>query len=273
MSSGNLKVYGKLFPRPYRGLSASPVAFIFSLSHVQTTWGKYTEATKWTCKGSQVQQMRSLPSAGIEFQTVSLVFDLNPIQKTQTLLSAEGCDDLSQMCRDLPVWPAESYSLHLPVLVNYLLFVLLSVPWPCRKPCIIKYLHIIRSSLWLLLSIYSGWLCMGRFAACGCTCMCLRVGERVHFDAQFKVGGHYLFMPLLFLFSLRVKKIPGVPFSADHGELRRSRWRLGWMKHMRTHTHTLRRSSLSIHLPSCLLFVGPSCLKLNHPHWVCSYLL
>lgn len=33
-----------------------------------------------------------------------------------------------------------------------------------------------------------------------------RVGERVHFDAQFKVGWHYLFMPLLFLFPLRVKK-------------------------------------------------------------------
>lgn len=48
-----------------------------------------------------------------------------------------------------------------------------------------------------------------------CVCVWLRVrvrraraacaGKRVHFDAQFKVGWHYLFMPLLFLFPLRVK--------------------------------------------------------------------
>lgn len=44
-----------------------------------------------------------------------------------------------------------------------------------------------------------------------CVCVCVvahalvRVGDGVHFDAQFKVGWHYLFMPLLFLFPLRVK--------------------------------------------------------------------
>lgn len=120
--------------------------------------------------------------------------------------SAWECDDKSQMCYDFPVWPAQTYSLHLPSLVNYLLSLPLSIPWPCEKLCIINFIH-----------IYFTLLCDHCFpytvAACPCKrllCVWLRMhvlcmGECVHFDAQFKVGWHYLFMPLLFLFPLRVK--------------------------------------------------------------------
>lgn len=87
----------------------------------------------------------------------------------------------------------------------------------------------------------------------------LRVGERVHFDAQFKVGWHYLFMPLLFLFPLRVKN----SWRSILGRSRLTQTESIASQLNETHlcAHTFRRCSLSIHLPSWSLFVGPSCLR------------
>lgn len=227
-------------------------------------------------RGAHMQQTYGFRPPALNFRWCLCVLDQVEV-KHQTLVSAEGSDDISQMCCDLSVWPAESLPLFLPFLFNYLLFVLLSIPWPCRKPCITNYLHIIRSSLWLLLSIYSGWLSVERFV---CVSVCvyvwlrmhvLRVGERVHFDAQFKVGWHYLFMPLLFLFPLRVKN----SWRSILGRSRLTQTESIASQLNETHacTQTFRRSTLSIHLPSWLLFVGPSCLKLNRPYWMSSYVL
>ena len=159
------------------------------------------------------------------------------------------------MIRDLCVRPAESSPLHLPVLIINFSFHL-SIPWPRRKPPVINYLHIICTWLWLLLSIYSGWLSMERFAICVCVCVCvwlrmhvLRAGKRVHFDAQFKVGWHYLFMPLLFLFPLRVKN----SWRSILGRSRRTQTEsIASQLNENTlmHTHTFRTCGLSIHLPS-----------------------
>lgn len=58
------------------------------------------------------------------------------------------------------------------------------------------------SAVWLL-SIYTDCMCLRAHArACG---LHVRAGERVHFDARFKVRRHYLFMPLLFLCPPRVR--------------------------------------------------------------------
>lgn len=47
--------------------------------------------------------------------------------------------------------------------------------------------------------------CPWKVCVCVVAHALVRVGDGVHFDAQFKVGWHYLFMPLLFLFPLRVE--------------------------------------------------------------------
>lgn len=193
--------------------------------------------------------------------------------RTQMFFSAGGYDDKSQMCHDFPVWLAQSYSLCLPFLVNYLLSLPPSVLWPCKKPCIINYLHILHTSVWLLLSIYCGRLSMQRFVVWVWLRMhVLCMGKRVHFDAQFKVGWHYLFMPLLFLFPLRVKNF----WRSILGRSRLTQTESIASQLNETHAcaHTFRRCSLSIHLPPQLLFVGPSCLRLTlPPQWISSYIM
>lgn len=81
----------------------------------------------------------------------------------------------------------------------------------------------------------------------------VRVGDGVHFDAQFKVGWHYLFMPLLFLFPLRVEN----SWRSILGRSRLTQTESIASPLNETHAcaRTFRRCCLSIRLPSWLLFV------------------
>lgn len=96
----------------------------------------------------------------------------------------------------------------------------------------------------------AGWLSTGGFAVCGGACAW---ASEFLFDAQFKVGRHYLFMPLLFLFPRRVK-------NSWHSILGRSRLTQSKsMPSLLNETHawarTLRRRSLSIRPPFWLRYI------------------
>ena len=98
---------------------------------------------------------------------------------------------------------------------------------------------------------HAGGICL----ACTCTdCMCLHacarvsalhvhVGGFVHFDAQFKVRWHYLFMPLLFLRPPRVKN----PWRSILGRSQRTLMQAIATRLLETLpcTHPFRRRSLS----------------------------
>jgi len=85
-------------------------------------------------------------------------------------------------------------------------------------------------------------------------CAWMYVGERVLFDAQFKVGWYYLFMPLLFLFPLRVR-------NSCCSILGRSR--LTQTESIASQLNETHAWAHTINLPSWLLFVGPSYLRLK----------
>lgn len=75
---------------------------------MRMSWGSLSEPAKSTSKqGSTRSTDVYLSSSGSEFRRCLWCLT-SPWSKTQTLLSAEGCDEKSQMCRDLCVWPAES---------------------------------------------------------------------------------------------------------------------------------------------------------------------
>lgn len=125
-----------------------------------------------------------------------------------------------------------------------------SVLWPRCSPCIINCLHMIHASLWWLLSIYSGWLSTGGFAVCGGACAW---ASEFLFDAQFKVGRHYLFMPLLFLFPRRVKN--SWHSILGRSQLTQSMSMLSLLNERHAWAHTLRRRRLSIRPPSWLCYI------------------
>lgn len=107
------------------------------------------------------------------------------------------------------------------------------------------------------------WLAVHGKRVCAVARALVRVGDGVHFDAQFKVGWHYLFMPLLFLFPLRVEN----SWRSILGRSRLTQTESIASPLNETHAcaRTFRRCCLSIHLPSWLLFVGPLISDSNSP--------
>lgn len=199
-----------------------------------------------------------LHSTVIEFQTVSLVFDLSLFQKhkhssqQKSMMIKVKC----AMTRNFLLVKETSHLL--PTLVNYLLFVLLAQIFVLQKWSIYISFALLCDYCFPYTVVGCPW------KVCVCVCMVahalVRVGDGVHFDAQFKVGWHYLFMPLLFLFPLRVE----------------NSWRsiLGRSRLTQTESiasplnacaRTFRRCCLSIRLPSWLLFVGPLISDSNSP--------